>query len=62
MKSENRTFIVTRQPTSEQLCIAVTGMQVASASNFVLNNINMFSDNTDDDEFDKWLEQRAWAG
>lgn len=62
MKNENGTFIVARQPTAEQLCMAVAGMQVASASNFVLNNIDMFSDNTDDKEFDEWLKQKAWAG
>lgn len=60
MKNENGTFAVARQPTAEQLCMAVTGMQVASASNFVLNNINMFSD-VSDNEFDKWLKQKAWA-
>ena len=61
MKNENGTFTVARQPTAEQLCMAVTGMQTASASNFVLNNINMFSDNASDNEFDQWLKQKAWA-
>ena len=60
MKNENGTFAVARQPTTEQLSMAVLGMQIASASNFVLSNIDMFSDNASDDEFDKWLK-KAWA-
>lgn len=60
MKNENGTFAVARQPTTEQLSMAVLGMQVASASNFVLNNIDMFSDNATDKEFDEWIKQKAW--
>lgn len=61
MKKCNGTFVTARQPTSEQACLGILGMQMASAANFIFENMNMFSDAVSDDDFDKWLEQKAWV-
>ena len=60
MKGCKGSFVVARQPTTEQVCFSVLGMQMTSAANFIFNNIDMFSNAVSEDDFDKWLEQKAW--
>lgn len=61
MKNCKGTFVTARQPTAEQACLGILGMQMASAAHFVFENVDMFSDAVSDEDFDKWLESRAWV-
>lgn len=61
MKNCEGTFVTARQPTSEQACLGILGMQLASAASFVLSNMDMFTAATTDDEFADWLKQQAWV-
>ena len=61
MKKCKESFVKARQPTAEQVCLGILGMQMASAANFIFENMDMFSDAVSDDDFNKWLEQKAWV-
>ena len=61
MKNCKGTFVTARQPTAEQACLGILGMQMASAAHFVFNNMNMFSDAVSDEDFEKWLEDKPWV-
>lgn len=61
MKNCKGTFVTARQPTAEETCLGILGMQMASAANFIFSNIDMFSDAVSDEDFDKWLESRTWV-
>lgn len=60
MEKHKGSIVETSSPDANQICYALLGMQIASAANFILNNIDMFSDAVSEDDFDKWLEQRTW--
>ena len=61
MKNFKGTFVTARQPTAEQTCLGIVGMQMASVAHFVFNNMDMFSDAVSDEDFDKWLEGKPWV-
>lgn len=61
MKNCKGTFVTARQPTAEQACLGLLGMQIASTAHFILENMNMFSDDVSDEEFEKWLKEKAWV-
>ncbi|MDO4302114.1 MAG: hypothetical protein Q4D26_12110 [Clostridia bacterium] len=61
MKKCNGNFVTARQPTPEQACLSILGMQIASTANFIFENMDMFSDAVSDDDFDKWLEKKTWV-
>lgn len=57
----NNKFVVTRQqPTKEETCLALFGKQTKSVAKIVFDNVDMFTDDTDDATFDEWLKQGSW--